>query len=343
MKIHYIRLLAIALSILSGTYAAQAQSGTKVLRKTIIGGEGGWDYLLADPETGRLYVSHSTQVEVLDLATHQKVGKIPGQGVHGIAVVPKSGRGVITNGRANTATIFDLKSLAVIAELSTGKNPDALLYDGFTDRVFVFNHSGGDVTVIDVAAAKVTGTLDLKGEGVEAGVSDGQGTIFVNLEDSHEIVSFDAKALTVKSRWKLTPGEEPTGLAMDQKNHRLFSACHNEMLIVLDSETGHVVATVPIGKGVDGAVYDSQRKIIATSNGEGTITIIKQLSADNYQVAETVKSQPGARTITLDPHSHHLYVTSAEYGERPAATKDNPEPRRPVVPNTFTLLEFGDR
>jgi DNA-binding beta-propeller fold protein YncE len=181
--------------------------GFGLIKKTVIGGEGGWDYLLADADGRRLYVSHSGQVEVLNLDTHEKIGKIAGQGIHGIAVAPKTGRGVITNGKSNTATIFDLKSLASIKELPTGKNPDALLYDNFSDRVFVFNHTGGSVTVINIREATVAGTVELHGEGVEAGVSDEKGTIFVNLEDNHEIVSFDARTLVVKSRWKISPGE----------------------------------------------------------------------------------------------------------------------------------------
>ena len=206
-KISRLLLLSIAL-LIAVTFNAldlRAQSGFHLIKKTIIGGEGGWDYLMVDSQNRRLYVSHGTQVEVLNADTHERIGVIPNlQGVHGIVVVPKAGRGITSNGRSNTVTIFDLKTLAPIVELPTGKNPDALLYDHFSDRVFVFNHSGGSTTVIDISAGKVTGTVEIGGDALEAGASDEKGTIFVNLEDSHEIVSFDAKSLAIKNRWKLT-------------------------------------------------------------------------------------------------------------------------------------------
>jgi DNA-binding beta-propeller fold protein YncE len=334
-------ILALLASSLIHFYLPAQTPGFVLIKKTVIGGEGGWDYLLADPDAKRLYVSHGTQVEVLDLDTHAKIGTIAGQGIHGVAVAPGTGRGVVTNGRSNMATIFDLGTLRTIKELPTGKNPDALLYDKFSDRVFVFNHSGGTATVIDIRKAAVIGTVDLAGEGVEAGVSDEQGTIFVNLEDSHEIVSFDAKTLAVKNRWKISPGEEPTGLAIDKKTHRLFSACHNELMMVVDSNNGKIVAQVPIGKGVDGVVFDADLGLAITSNGEGSITVIKELSANEFKVLETVKTEPGARTITLDSKKHHVFVSSAQYGERPAATTENPNPRPSIVPETFMVVELG--
>ena len=232
--------LLLAIGLVSPGLMAQP-SGFQLIKKTVIGGEGGWDYLTVDEVNRRIYVSHSTKVEVLNADTHEKVGEIPNlQGVHGIAIAAKKGRGITTNGRTNNATIFDIKTLAVVAEVPTGKNPDALLYDEFSDRVYIFNHSGGDATVVDIGAAKVTGTIALGGEAVEAGATDGKGTIFVNLEDVHEIVSFDTKTLAIKNRWKIAPGEEPTGLAIDTKTHRLFTVCHNELMMILDSDNGKV-------------------------------------------------------------------------------------------------------
>ena len=319
-------------------------SGIHLIKKTVIGGEGGWDYLAVDSENRRLYVSHSTKVEVLNIDTHEKVGEIPNlQGVHGIVIVPKTGRGLTTNGRSNTATIFDIKTLAPIVELPTGKNPDALLYDNFSNRVYVFNHSGGDCTVIDIAAGKVTGTVVLGGEAVEAGASDEKGTIFVNLEDVNEIVSFDTKTLTVKNRWKIAPGEEPTGLAIDRETHRLFAVCHNEKMMILDSDNGKIVAEVPIGKRVDGVVFDPSTKLAICSNGEGSISVVKEISANEFKVIETVKTEIGARTITIDTKTHHVFVSSAQYGTAPAATTENPRPRSPVIPGTFMVLELGKK
>ncbi|HTJ51798.1 MAG TPA: hypothetical protein VL443_20200 [Cyclobacteriaceae bacterium] len=335
-------LLVLAISFLFTSKLNAQSPGFHLIKKTVIGGEGGWDYLTVDVENRRLYISHSTQVEVLNADTHEKIGVIPNtQGVHGIVIVPKAGRGITTNGKTNTATIFDLKTLKPIIEVPTGKNPDALLYDNFSNRVFIFNHSGGSVTAVDIKEGKVLGTLDLGGEGVEAGASDEKGTIFVNLEDDSEIVSFDAKTLKLKNRWKVTPGEEPTGLALDTKTHRLFTVCHNELMMVLDSDNGKVIAQVPIGKRVDGVVFDPTSNLIVSSNGEGSMTVVKEISANEFKVLETIKTEPGARTITLDSKTHHVFVSSAQYGETPAATTENPHPRPSVVPGTFMVLEYG--
>jgi DNA-binding beta-propeller fold protein YncE len=314
----------------------------KFVKKTVIGGEGGWDYLSVDEQNKRLYVSHSTKIEVLNSETHEKVGEVSDlKGVHGAIAVPKSGRGITTNGRSNTVTIFDLKTLKAIVELPTGKNPDALLYDEFSNRVFIFNHSDVTVTAIDIAEGKVAGTLDVGGTALEAGASDEKGTIYVNLEDTHEIVSFDAKALTVKNKWKITPCEEPTGLAIDRKNNRLFSVCHSSMMAVIDTEKGSIVTQVPIGKRVDGVVFDSELKLAVSSNGEGTMTVVKEVSPNEFKVMETVTTAPGARTITLDPKSHHVFVSTAQYGETPAPTTENPNPRPKVVPGTFMVMEYS--
>jgi DNA-binding beta-propeller fold protein YncE len=319
-----------------------AQNGFQLIKKTVIGGEGGWDYLSVDSQNGRLYVSHSTQAEVLNVATHEKVGAITGlQGIHGAIAVPEAGRGITTNGRSNTATIFDLKTLKTIVELPTGKNPDALTYDPFSKRVFIFNHSDVTSTAIDIAEGKVVGTVEVGGTALEAGVSDEKGTIFVNLEDTHEIVSFDAKTLAIKNKWKIAPGEEPTGLAIDVTTHRLFSVCHNGWMMIVDSDKGTLIAQLPIGKRVDGVVFDPELKMAISSNGEGSMTVVKEISANEFKVVETVKTQPGARTIALDAKTHHVFVSTANYGETPAATAETPNPRPKIVPGTFMVMEYG--
>ncbi|MBS1487250.1 MAG: YncE family protein [Bacteroidetes bacterium] len=295
-----------------------------------------------DADARRLYISHGSQVEVLNADTHEKIGVIPNlKGVHGVIAVPGTGRGVTTNGRSNSATIFDKKTLKPIAELPTGKNPDALIYDPFSKRVFVFNHSDTTATAIDVAAGKVVGIVHIGGEGLEAGASDGKGNIYVNLEDASEIAMFDAVSLKLKNKWKIAPCEEPTGLGIDTQTKRLFSACGNELMAVVDSESGKLIAKVPTGKHTDGAAFDPDLKMAFTSNGEGTITVIKEVSANEYKVIETIKTEPGARTIALDTKTHHVFVTTAQYGEAPAATAQNPHPRPKVIPGTFMVLEYG--
>ncbi len=336
-KMHFLRLVLLFINV-----SLMAQPRFHLIKKTVIGGEGGWDYLSVDSRNKVLYVSHGTQVEVRNATTHEKIGTIPNlQGVHGVIAVPEFGRGITTNGRSNNVTIFDLKTLKPIIELPTGKNPDALLYDKFSKRVFVFNHSDVTTTAIDIENGKVAGTVDVGGGALEAGATDENGTIFVNLEDAAEIVSFDAKTLAIKNRWKLTGCEEPTGLAIDMKNKRLFSVCHSGMMTVVDSEKGNIIAQVPIGKRVDGAVFDPELKMAFSSNGEGTITVVQEISPNEFKVVETIKTEPGARTITLDTKTHHLYVSTAQFGETPAPTAENPNPRPKVVPGTFMVLEYG--
>lgn len=314
-----------------------------ILKKTtVIGGEGGWDYLSVNAQDRRLYLSHGNQVEVLNVDTHEKVGTIlDTKGVHGIETVPSVGKGFITSGRTNSVIVFDLKTLAKISEIPTGENPDALLYDKFSNRVFVFNHKGGSVTAIDVSTLKAIETVKLGGEAAEAGVTDGKGTIFVNLEDLNEIITFDAKTLIVKKHFKIGTGEEPTGLAIDLKTDRLFTVCGNKKMIVLDTNNGKVMAEIGIGGRCDGVAYDPASKTAFSSNGEGTITAVHEDSPNKYSVTETIKSAVGARTITYDEKTHHIFTVSAQYGETPPVTTENPRPRAKIIPNTFIVMEFG--
>jgi len=337
-------LAALVLRLGSGMALAQTAPAPYHLLSTIaVGGEGGWDYLSVDPAGKRLYLSHGTQVEVVDLATRKVIGIIPNTpNVHGIEVVPGAGRGYITCGRANQCMVFDTETLKPIgAPIPTGPKPDALLYDAYSKRVFLFSNAGGKSTVLDAKSGAVVGTAELGGD-VEAPATDGKGRIFVNVEDKSEVIEFDAKTLTVKARHPLTPGEEPTGLAFDPKANRLFSACHNEKLVVTDSKTGKQVAVLPIGKGVDGAVFDASTQNIITSNGSGTFTVIHQDSPTKYTVVASVATAPGAKTIAMDPATHHLFTCTADYGPAPAPTAENPRPRPSVVPGTFRVLEYGN-
>ena len=311
-------------------------------KSTMIGGEGGWDYLSVSAEDRRLYVSHSNQVEVLNVDTHEKIGSIPDtKGVHGIQAVPAIGKGFITSGQTNSVIVFDLKTLAKLSEIPTGENPDALLYDKFSNRVFIFNHKGGSVTAIDASTLKAIETVKLGGEAAEAGVTDGKGTIFVNLEDLNEIITFDAKSLAIKKRYKIGTGEEPTGLAIDLKAERLFTVCGNKKMIILDAKDGKVIAEVGIGGRCDGVVYDPASKTAFSSNGEGTITAVHEDSPNKFSVTETIKSAVGARTIAYDEKTHHIFTVTAQYGETPPVTTENPRPRAKIISNTFVMMEFG--
>lgn len=325
-----------------GCFSQEKPKSIPLVKKTIIGGEGGWDYLSVSSEDRRLYLSHSNQVEVLNADTHEKIGTIADlKGVHGIVAIPFLGKGFITAGGTNTVVVFDTKTLAKISEIPTDEMPDALLYDKYSDRVFSFNHKGGSVTAIDVATLKAIETVKLGGSAAEAGISDGKGTIFVNLEDLNEVVSFDAKTLAVKNRWKTASGEEPTGLAIDLENNLLFTVCKNNKMIVLDSKNGKLIAEIPIGSRCDGVVFDPILKTAYSSNGEGTITAVHEDSPSTFSVIETIKTDVGARTITFDPKTQHIFTMTAQYGETPPKTDENPRPRPKIVPNTFAVYEFG--
>lgn len=339
MKHVWISLLCLGLT--STLYAQSGGVNYHLIKKTTIGGEGGWDYLLADADAGRLYVSHGTQVEVLDLKSHEKIGVLsPTPGIHGIAVVPGTTVGYTTNGRPNTATLFDTKTLKPVKEIPTGKKPDAILYDAFSKRVFIFNNEGNSATVLEAATGNVVGTVELGGA-PEAAVTDDHGLIFVNLEDKNEVAVFDARSLVVKHHWSLGTGEEPTGLAFDKAHHRLFSTCQ-KIMVVMDSQTGKVLAQVPTGSGTDGAVFDTSTGAAISSNGEGSLTVVKEVKPNQFEAVQTVTTQRGARTITIDPKSHHVFVITAEYGPAPAATTENPRPRPAVLPGTFAVLEYGN-
>lgn len=330
--------------LLGASCAAEAQSALKtsaapdyrVAAIWPVGGEGGWDYILADHASGRVYASHATQVDVLDLATGHKVGVIPNTaGVHGIVVA--QGHGFISCGQTNTVAVFDPKTLQVTATVPAGARPDALLYDAFSNRVFAFNNGGTTATVLDAATGAALGTAELGGA-PEAAVSDGKGTIFVNLEDKSEIAAFNAKTLKVQHRWPVSPGEGSSGLAIDRAHRRLFSVCSNQQMVVLDADTGQRVAAVPIGSGVDGVVFDEGRQVAISSNGSGTITVVKEDGPNTFRVAQTLDTTRGARTCALDEATHRIYLPTAEYGPAPAPTADVPRPRLSIVPNTFRVV-----
>ena len=331
--------LGIAISadaFLLATSAAPGASGYKVIKTVPISGEGGWDYVYVDSDARRVYVSHATQVVVLDADSYEVVGSIPDtQGVHGIAIASDLGRGFTSNGRTNTATIFDLKTLKTIGTVNTGANPDAIVYDSGTKRVFTLNGRSKDATAINAADGTVAGTLALGGK-PEFAVADGKGSIYVNIEDTSELVQFDPQKLTVTHRWPQKPCQEASGLAIDRKNRRLFSGCDNKMMAVMDADSGKVVATPPIGEGVDANGFDPATQLAFASNGDGTLTVVHEDSPDKFTVVENVPTKKSARTMALDLKTHNIFL--------PAADFDPPAPgerRGKMKPGSFVLLVLG--
>jgi len=323
--------------------AAFAQSGYHLIKKISIPGDGFWDYLTTDPATGRVFVSHGTEVDVVDSDKGEVVGKITGlKLVHGIALAPEFNRGFISDGGANQVVMFDLKTLARTGEVPAGMNPDGIIYDPATKRVFAFNGRSASATAVDAQKGTLAGTVMLEGK-PEFPAPDGKGHVFVNIENKSEVMDIDAKALIVVHTWPLSPCEEPSGMAMDTKTRRIFSGCDNKMMSVLDADTGKVVTTVPIGDGVDATWFDPGTKYVFDSCGQdGVLTVIHEDSPDKYTVVENVKTEKGARTMALDTKTHKVYLALAQVEMQPPAEGDaKARPRRRVLPGTFGLLEFG--
>ena len=310
--------------------------------KITLGGEGGWDYLTCDPAAHRLYVTRGTHVMVIDTAKNTVVGDIPNTpGVHGVALAPKLNRGFTSNGRENTVTVFDLKTLKELSRVKVGTNPDAILFEPVNNRVFTFNGQSNDVTAFDAKSGAVLGTIPVGGK-PEFCATDDKGMIYANVEDTNEVVAIDAKTLTVKNHWSVSPGDGPSGLAFDKVHHRVFSVCGNKMMTVVDTETGKVVATPAIGNGPDAAVFDPTYGLAISSNGQdGTMTLVKMDSPDKFSVAGTVTTQVGARTMIIDPKTHRLYLISAQF--KPSeGTNANGRPNRPaMIPNSAVILVYA--
>lgn len=324
--------------IACATLVATAATTYHVTSKISIAGEGGWDYVAADSDNRRLYVSHGNVVEVVDLDSDKVIGKIPDtNGVHGIAIADDLGRGFISAGRDNQVVIFDLKTLSKVGTAKTGTNPDGILYEPTTQRVFTFNGRSNDATAINAKDGRVLGTIDMGGK-PEFPVADGKGNVFVNIEDKNEILHVDPKALAVKAHWSIAPAESPSGMAIDTEHHRLFSVCDGKKMVVVNYDTGKVVTTVEIGEGPDAVAYDPGTHTAFASNGQdGTVTVVKVEGKDHY-VPSTVATQKSGRTMTIDLKTHKLYVPFAEMDAAPAATAANPHPRPHMKPNSFQLL-----
>jgi YVTN family beta-propeller protein len=327
--------------------AAGAADSAKmeVLQRWKLGGEGGWDYLLADPAKDRVFISRGTRVDVIGSESGKLIGSIPDtQGVHGVALAKGLNRGYTSNGRANSVTVFDLDTLKVIQETKIpGRNPDAILYEPAAKHVFTFNGASKDVTVLDGSSLAVVATIPVPDK-PEFAADDGHGQIFVNIEsEPGQMAVIDTAKLAVKAIWPLPGCNSPSGLAIDGAHHRLFSVCDGKVMAVTDGASGRQVALVPIGEHPDAAAYDEKRGIVYSSNGEGTLSVIHQDSADRYSVAGTVPTQSGARTMALDGKTGKVYLVTADFGPAPAATAAQPRPRPALIADSFVVLVVGKR
>ena len=333
------RLFSTALAVLALTpvLTANAQKPFAVQDKWKIGGEGGWDYLLADSSAHRLYITHGGRVEVIDSATGKSIGAITGlKGTHGVALDDTGKFGYISDGGANAVVVFDRTSLATVATIPTGTNPDGIVFEPVTKTVWAFNGRSRDVSVIDTASRKVTATVSLPGK-PEFPQADGTGQVFDNIEDKNEIVRLDARNPAVTATWPIC--DSPSGLAIDRSGKRLFAVCDGKKMSVVDYTSGKVVATPEIGDGPDAAGFDPKSGLAFSSNGEGTLSVID--TRNGNKTVQTLHTQPGARTMTLDSATGKVYLVTAQFGPRTAATETNPHPRPTIVPDSFTVLVIG--
>jgi YVTN family beta-propeller protein len=332
---------AIAALFIQGN--AYAQTPTyQIVNKISLEGNGGWDYLTVDESSDRLFVSHSSIVQVVDLHENKLVGTIPDtKGVHGITLANDLNKGFISNGKDTSVTVFDLKTLNTLSKIKiTGINPDAILYDKFSQKVFVFNGKTNNATVIDANTNQVISTIPFDGK-PEFSVTDENGKIFVNIEDKNSIAVIDTKTMKVIHTWSIAPGEEPTGLAIDNKTHRLFSVCGNKWMMIMNAENGDMLFSFSIGDHCDGVVFDPETSCIYTSNGEGTMNVFKELSANSFKGVAKITTQKGAKTIALNKKTHHVYLPTAEYEPTPEATPENPKPRAKIKAGTFMVLDIA--
>lgn len=329
-------LLLIACAAIYGT-TINAQLSFKVINTFKIASSGGWDYIAVQPNSNNVFVSHGTQVNIVNKTTGDSLGYIPNTpGVHGIAFAPALNKGYTSNGRGNNVTVFDLKTFAVKDSIATGQNPDAIFYDPFSKKIITCNGRSKDLTFIDAVTDKVVATVAVGGK-PETAVSDEAGKIFVNIEDKNEIVVINAKTYTVEAHWSLLPGEAPTGLAIDTQTKRLFAACSDsKLLVVIDAEKGTIVDKLPIGNGCDGDGFDPVLKNIYTSNGaDGTVTVIHEDNKDKFSVTGNITTKRGARTMAVDNQSHNLYLPTADF----EASTGGGRPK--MIPGTFQILAVG--
>lgn len=318
---------------------AQPKPSYKIINHIQLEGNGGWDYITMDENAGLLYVSHGSMVQVVDIKTNKQVAMIPDtKGVHGITIATEYGKGYISCGKDSAVVVFDVKTFKTIAKVSVGSNPDAILYDVFSKKVFVFNGRSKDVSILDAKTDKVLATIALEGK-PEFSASNEKGKVYVNIEDKGKLCVIDATSMKVEQCWSVAPAEEPSGLAIDHEKQRLFTVSDKNMVVV-DANTGKILAKLPIGDRVDGVSYDSGLKRAYSANGDGTMTVVGE-DGNNYKVLENVLTKKGARTIAVDSRTHHIYMPTADFGPVPDATPERQHPRAPILPGTFEVLEIA--
>ena len=331
------------LMLLTPVFALAGEPSYRLMKEIPVGGEGGWDYLSVDSAARRLYVSHASKVVVIDIDKNEVVGEIADTpGVHGFAIAPELGLGFSSNGRENKASIVDLKTLTTTSKVETGENPDAILYVPATQEVYTFNGRSHNATVFEAKSGKVVATIPLPGKPEFAQFDPSLGRIFNNIEDKSEVVAIDVKSRTVVANWPIAPGEEASGMAIDTKSHRLFIGCSNKLMVMMDDANGKVVATVPIGAGVDANAFDPATGLAFASNGgDGNVTIAHEDSPDTLAVVQTLQTQRGSRTMTLDPKTHRIYLSAASFEAAAPQAAGEPRQRPRMIPGSFKVLVYG--
>ena len=335
-------LLVLIFVLLIPIHPALSSSKKYHLIKTIpLGGEGGWDIVTSDEQARRIYITHNNEVDILDADSGVVLGKVDGiHGAHGVALVHEYNKGFITSGKSNEVTVFDLKTFQSLQTISAGNKPDVIIFEPVSKKVFAFNSEGHSVSVINPKDNTVLHTIELDGA-PEYAVADGNGKVFVNIEDKNTVIEIDVKTFSILNRWSVSPGENPTGLAIDSKHHRLFIGCRNKKMIVMNATSGKVLSTVPIGDRVDATVFEEKTGKIYNSNGDGTVTVTQRDQHDTYADVETIETKLGSRTMGLDAVTNHLFIPSADFRPAPEATKDNPHPRPELVEGTLAVLIYG--
>ena len=332
-----ISILILYFFVLFISLKSQAQTNYKIVNKIHLQGNEKWDYLFSDDQAGRLYVSHGTIVQVVDETNGQLIGTIEGmKGVHGIAIVTDLGKGYISSGKDTTVVVFDTKTLKVLSKIKvSGLNPDAILFDPFSRKIFTSNGKSNSSTVIDPVTDKIVATIALEGK-AESAVSDGKGKVYMNFEKESKLCQINATTFKSENVWPLAPGEEPTGLALDNENHRLFSTCNNKIMTVVDCMSGKVISTIPIGEDSDGAAFDPESGLIYSSNGGGTLTVVKEDKNDSFSVLENLPTQKGAKTITVNHKTHHIYLSASDFEPETDASQ-----KAKIAANTFVVLDIA--